>query len=326
MEKSIENYQYKDCFFEVDGPIATFTISNPSARNAYSRLTWEGLVNAVQLCRENDDIRVLVLTGDPAGQTFCAGLNVKSRTAGIEGSRSGKERTDEFADAYTPGSQYARMIKDKGAIYGGVAPPKAINPSHSKYTWFKEQRSRGGYWTPRGLDMLRLPKPVIAMVNGPAVGAGCDLAFHCDVIIASDQARFMWVYIHRGFAVPAEGASYFLPRLCGYYRAMEILFQGGTLTAQQAYDWDIINHVVPHAQLKDYTYDLARKLATQSPPMAMGILKWALQRGFHDYADNLERYEDEIIYPLNQILSESNDFLEGNKSFVEKRKPNYTGT
>lgn len=326
MEKSIENYQYRDCFFEVDGPIATFTISNPSARNAYSRLTWEGLFNAVQVCRERDDIRVLVLTGDPAGQTFCAGLNVKSRTAGIEERRKGKTPSNPDAELFTPGSQYYRMVKDKGAIYGGGIPPDAINPSHAQYVWFREQRARGGYWTPRGLDMLRLPKPIIAMVNGPAVGAGCDLAFHTDIIIASDKARFMWVYIHRGFAIPAEGASYFLPRLCGYYRTMEILFQGGTLTAQQAYDWDIINHVVPHDQLKDYTYDLAKKLATESPPMAMGILKWAVQRGFHDYADNLERYEDEIIYPFNRILTESNDFLEGNKAFVEKRKPKYTGT
>ena len=194
------------------------------------------------------------------------------------------------------------------------------------WTWWKNARLRGGYWTPRGLDIIRLPKPVIAMVNGPAMGAGCDLAFFCDIIIASDQALFGWVYIHRGFAVPAEGASYFLPRLCGYHRTMEILFQGARVPAQQCYDWGIINHVVPHDELKSYTYDLAKRLATGSPPMQMAMLKYAVQRGFNDYADNLEKYRDEIVSPYNRMLTLSNDYLEGNKAFVEKRAPIYTGT
>lgn len=319
MVEVIKNYKYKECFFEVDGPIATFTISNPAARNAYSQVTWEGLFNAVATVRADDKIRVLVLTGDPAGKSFCAGLNVKSRAEGMEARMKGEAAPTRVMD-FTRGSQYYRMRESGGAIYGGGDTPI------SRYLWWEGQHNRGGYWMPRGLDMLRLPKMVIAMVNGPAVGAGCDLAFHCDIIVASDEARFFWAYLHRGFAIPAEGAAYFLPRLCGYQRTMEILSQGATLTAQQAYEWGLINHVIPHDQLKSYTYDLATRIATGSPPKQVGILKWAVQRMYHDFADNLERFEEEIIYPFNRILEGSHDSLEGNKAFVEKRKPRYTGT
>ncbi len=321
MLEPIKDYRYRDCIFKVNGAVATFMFSNPAARNSGTPLTYEGLYNAVATIRENDDIRVLVITGDPAGRAFHSGLNVKRRAASLESEKKGEgpiARVEE--DELTPGSPFYRITRKGGDIYGGGPDLKG------KYASFTDQAIRGGYLLRRGSELLRLPKPVIAMVNGPAAGIGCDLAFHCDIIVASDQARFMWLYIHRGMAIPAEGAGYFLPRLCGYHRAMEILLKGATLSAQQAYEWDLINHVVPHDQLEKYTYDLANELATSSPPKHMGIVKWAVQRMYGDFSGMLERYHDEIVGPYNHILEGSNDGIEGSKAFVEKRKPHYTGT
>ncbi len=323
MTEVIKDFVYRDCKFEINGPVATFTISNPAARNAYSKQTWEGMFNAAQVVREDDSIKVLVLTGDPEGKTFCAGLNVKNLAKNREKSNQG-ERVEE-PWTYNQGSQYDRMKRDKGAIYGSTIPTDAISPGHAQYMWWREQELRGGYWRPRPLNFVKLPKPVIAMVNGAAMGAGCDLAFHCDIIIASEQAFFGWNYLHRGM-VTAEGGCYFLPRLCGYHRTLEILFTGDRISAQQAYEWDLINHVVPHDELESYTYNLAQRIATESPPLALGMIKYAVQRGFNDYVHNLELVHEEVIRACNRVLAQTNDALEGMKAFVEKRKPNYTGT
>jgi len=323
MLEPIKDYKYQDCIFKVDGPVATFMFSNPTARNSGTGLAYEGLYNAVATIKENDDIRVLVVTGDPEGRAFHSGLNVKRRATGLEaaqkGEAAGPSREEE---EFTPGTPYYRVTRKGGGYHARFEGETVAG----RYNAWQDTNLRGGYLVRRGSELLRLPKPVIAMVNGPAAGIGCDLAFHCDIIIASDQARFMWLYIHRGMAIPAEGAGYFLPRLCGYHRAMEILLKGSSLTAQEAYDWDLINHVVPHDQLESYTYDLARQLATESPPKHMGIVKWAAQRMYHDFAGQLEEYHETIVTAYNKILDGSNDAIEGSKAFVEKRKPQYTGT
>ena len=324
MSRAVKGYQYQDCIFEVDGRVATFIQSNPAARNAGTGKMREGFINALQAVRENDDIRVLVLTGDPEGKTFGGGLNVKRRTARMESPAEGEEITPR--EDYTPGTIMHRMAtEDRAAFRGTEIPKNAKNLARAQYQYWKEQAFRGGYFLDYEEAVLRLPKPVIAMVNGAAVGMHADLALMCDIVIASDQAFLSWSYIHRGM-VAAEGGTFLLPRLCGYNRALEILYLGERVPAQQLYDWGIINHVVPHDELKSYTYDLASKLATVSPPMGMGMVKYAVQRGFGDFAHNLLMHRHEVVQPSNLILSASDDALEGSKAFIEKRKPDYTGT
>ena len=169
---------------------------------------------------------------------------------------------------------------------------------------------------------MEIDKPTIAMVNGNCYGFGCDIAFYNDIIIASDQANFQWTYIHRGM-VAAEGATYMLPRIAGYHVALEVLWRGKDIPSQQAYEWGLINHVVSDAKLKDYTYNLARELATESPPMIMGAIKYTVLTGYHDYVRGLERHLDELVGPGNRSYEGSEDSREGMQAFVEKRKPVY---
>jgi enoyl-CoA hydratase/carnithine racemase len=169
---------------------------------------------------------------------------------------------------------------------------------------------------------MELDKPVIAMVNGGCYGAGTDLAFHCDMIIASEEkATFEWTYIHRGM-VPPDGATFFLPRIAGRHITFELLFRGKSISSRQAYEWGLINHVVPDAQLQKYTYDLANELGN-CPPMIMGVIKDVVHKGMGDF---LQQYKEHFQYRVgvgNLIYRGSEDEIEGARAFVEKRKPVY---
>lgn len=333
-EKPSEGYKYEYCKFIVEKPIATFMVSNPAARNSYRMKTWEGLSNAVQIVREDDDIRVLVVTGDPEGKTFCAGLNVKSvykgRAQAVAGGKVEVSGAPEalWEEDFFPGTSWHKVLKEGGSIFGmdSVPPQPGIkSKAHARYTWWKAHTLRGGYWKMRGYDLLRLPKPVIAMVNGMgAWGAGADLAFHCDMICMGDQASFTWNYIHRT-ALPSEGAAFWLPRIVGYQRAMEIILTAKPVPAQQAYDWGIVNHVWPEAELKDKTYELAMELATGIPPMNMGLNKYHMQLALDDFVHKAELFQDTVTYSLSRMVGDSEDMLEAVKSFGEKRKPVYKG-
>ena len=183
----------------------------------------------------------------------------------------------------------------------------------------------GGESFPEGiiLGLRRMDKPVIAMVNGPAAGMGCDLIFHCDIIIASEEkAGFGWIYIHRGIIADTAGA-YFLSKLAGKHIALEILWRGDYIDARQMYEWNLINHVVGDAELKTFTYDLANKLATGSPPMIMGAIKYVVHKGLDDYINSLDDYMEQIVEPATRSYAMSEDAKEGMKAFLEKRAPVY---
>lgn len=330
----IKGYKYEYCKFKVDGPIATFMFSDPRARNAYNKKTWEGLHNAVATVREDDDIRVLVITGDPEGKNFCGGLNVKNIAASQTGDETIKDKRELEELSLTPGTpEY--LHTEIGGDWPGWKPYYSFKEplstkwsekgrAYDTYNLWRSQERFGGFMKTRGISLLELDKPVIAMVNGGAYGFGCDVAFYCDIILAGEKkGLFQWTYLHRGM-VPAEGATYFLPRICGRHIAAEVLWTGKDVSARQAYEWGLINHAVPDEELVSYTYDLARQLATESPPMIMGAIKWMILKGYYDFIHGLEDHLDNITSMGNLVATmDSQDAKEGPLAFTEKRKPVY---
>lgn len=161
--------------------------------------------------------------------------------------------------------------------------------------------------------------PVIAAVNGVAAGAGLSLAACCDLAIAADNAVFTSAYTQIGLS-PDGSATYFLPRLIGHRRAMELFLTNRTLTAQEALDWGLINRVVPQAELAQETEQLALRLAN-GPTQAYGGVKKLMRLSASDTLESqMERETRQIA-----ALSRTPDGIEGVRAFVDKRKANFTG-
>jgi enoyl-CoA hydratase/carnithine racemase len=163
-----------------------------------------------------------------------------------------------------------------------------------------------------------LEKPVIAAINGPAMGGGLDLALWCDIRIASDRASFGELYIERGL-VPDMGGLYLLPRIVGYAKAAELLLTGDILDAEAALEIGLVNHVVPHAELRGVARDMALKIAAK-PGRGVRATKRALARLM---APDWER-ESDYHAALQTELLQSQDFREADRAFVEKRAPRFS--
>jgi 2-(1,2-epoxy-1,2-dihydrophenyl)acetyl-CoA isomerase len=169
------------------------------------------------------------------------------------------------------------------------------------------------------LRLHELPKPTIAKVNGVAVGAGLNLALGCDLIVASDTARFSEIFARRGLSLDF-GGSWLLPRLVGLHKAKELVFLADILSAAEAEHVGIVNRVVPAAELDTEVDMLALRIAKQ-PPVQLSIAKKQLNQSLSvSMAEALE-FED-----VAQALAfSSNDTREAMLAFFEKREPRFTG-
>ena len=167
------------------------------------------------------------------------------------------------------------------------------------------------------INMRNLPKPVIAMVNGAAVGAGLGFALACDIIIASDKARFGHVYVNLGVQSDC-GATYFLPRLIGVSKACALIFTGDIIDAAEAERIGLVNQVVPAEELETRTMELASKLA-KKPTLAMGMAKKSIYQGLT--MDLASAVEFEARAHVMTMISD--DMTEGIAAFKEKRAPKF---
>lgn len=163
-------------------------------------------------------------------------------------------------------------------------------------------------------------KPVIARVNGVAIGGGCCLALASDIRIASRDARFMLAFVNIGISAADMGATYLLPRLVGYGRAAELLMTGQTVDAAEAERIGLVNRAVPAEGLDAAVGEMVARLASR-PPMGLAFTKRALYAGL-DRAWDAE-LDFELLAQVRCILTE--DYEEGRRAFLEKREPQFRG-
>ena len=165
----------------------------------------------------------------------------------------------------------------------------------------------------------QMTKPVIAAVNGAAAGAGCNLAFACDLRVASTRASFSQTFVRVGLH-PDWGGTYFLPRLVTPYKACEMFFLGEAIDAAEAKRLEIVNQVVEPDQLMEATQVLAERLR-DAPAIALAAAKQAVYMSQSADLEEMLRFEQEA----QMRCFESQDCVEGVKAFLEKREPKFSG-
>ena len=267
--------------YEKIGPIAKLTLNRPEALNAFSLTMIKGWAKALQDAQDDRDIRVVMLTG--AGEAFSAGGDTKTMLMG---------------GGFVHG--------DNGEAWG----PKAID----------RKNALTGHIHKIALILDAMDKPVICGINGVAVGAGLDMALMCDIRLAADTAMFSTGYVKVGL-VPGDGGAFYLPRLVGLAKAMELMFTGNFISAEEAEKIGMVNRVVPATELNAETMALAEKISA-SPPVCVQMIKRAI---YSAQRTNDLRTALDLISSQMAIVSEMDDYREGVAAIREKRKPIFSG-
>ncbi len=249
--------------WRVEDGIGWLTITRPRVLNAIDPKMLAEFTHHFTESAMEDDVRVVVLTGQ--GKTFSAGgdLNVMKESMG---------NADEV----------------RSRLRSGL------------------ERAVGAIWD--------LEKPVVACVNGTAYGAGMNLALACDLVIASREAHFQQTFIKVGLG-PDTGGSWLLPRIVGMHRAKELLFFGDTLSAKDARELGMVNHVVEHDDLIPWTTEYAKRLA-QASTKAIGLTKRAVNRSFTSTLK--EALESEAH--MQAQLTTTKEHRESVEAFFNRRK------
>ena len=175
------------------------------------------------------------------------------------------------------------------------------------------------HYNPIIRSIVALEKPVIALVNGVAAGAGANIALACDIVIAHEQASFIQAFSKIGL-IPDSGGTYFLPRLIGSQKALALMMTGGKVSAKEAEQMNMIFKAVPADSYETFTADFVAQIASM-PTKALALTKKAVQWSWFQSLD--EQLETELN--LQVEAGNSADFKEGVQAFLEKRKPIFTG-
>ena len=269
-----------DLIFKVQEGIATITLNRPGARNAFSMQMIDLWIKALEEVRDNDEIRVLVITGE--GNAFCAGGDIKAMQKGLG-----------FLDL----TGYEEVDLSTTAL------------ARKNSLWKRVQRIP--------LLMEEIDKPTIAAINGDAIGAGLDMTLQCDLRIASSKARLGEGYVKVGI-VPGDGGGYLLPRLIGLDKALELLWSGRIIDVEEASQMGLITKYVPHDELMEETYKLAKNLA-RGPQQTIRFIKRTVYQGLKtDLRTSLD-----MVSSLMGIVTEHPDYQEGLNAIIEKRKPEF---
>ncbi len=255
--------------YEVRDRVATITIDRAEKRNAMTYAMLGDFIETVGRAGEDDDARVVIVTGVPGA--FCAGTDLAD-LATVPGEQRGLRGSAEAAERHR--------------------------------------------WWP----IVDCPKPVIGAVDGPAVGMGAEFTSQCDLRLATPNARFAWNFAHRGLVPDTGAGSWLLPRLIGPQRALQLLYTGEFLTADEALAIGYVAKVVPAAELLDEARSLADRVLAGSPH-SHKLMKALVYEGLgRDVAEHMAAH-----VPAMAACFKSEDHREGVASFLERRPANFTG-
>ena len=243
--------------------IALIELNRPKELNALNKHLMEEVRDALQTLDKNDQVRVIIITGNE--QAFAAGADIK-------------------------------QMADKSAI------DMLLIDQFS--TWDQIRKTK---------------KPIIAAVSGFALGGGCEFAMTCDMIIASETAKFGQPEIKIG-TIPGAGGTQRLTRAIGKVKSMELILTGRFLSAEEAHFYGLVNKVVPKEMYMYEALQLAKEIA-QLSPVAVQLAKEAVNRSFETHLDEGLAFERKNFY----LTFASEDQKEGMKAFVEKRKADFKG-
>lgn len=272
--------EYKDILYTKDNHLAWITLNRPDSYNAFSVDMLQSWAKALADARDDENIYVIIVTG--AGKAFCAGGDIKAM-------RDGKG----FLHHDDPNAGEMGPMDFKNSLWGLI----------HRIAFLMED----------------IDKPVIASINGAATGAGLDMALMCDLRIASDQAKFAESYVRMAL-VPGDGAAFFLPRLVGLSKALELLWTGDMFDAAEALRIGLVDRVVPAAELEQATRELAGKLA-QGPQLSIRMIKRLVYQGLRS---DMRTALDTVSSHMSVITS-TEDHKEAVHAFFEKRKPQFKG-
>ena len=247
--------------------VATITLSKPDRRNAMDELMHAELPAAFQELSENDDVRVIVLTGDVRGEAFCAGGDL-----------------EWVNSASKDGAKFSKILRE------GVAALKAIASAR---------------------------QPVIAMINGPAIGMGATLALFCDISYMANSAVISDPHVKIG-VVAGDGGSIIWPLLLGHNKAKEFLMTGDALTGEQAEKIGLVNHAVPVDELEQAVYAMATRLATGAR-LAIELTK----RSVNMHLERTMAGMLEASLALEGLTFNTADHDEAVRAFFAREKPQF---
>jgi 2-(1,2-epoxy-1,2-dihydrophenyl)acetyl-CoA isomerase len=213
----------------------------------------------------------------------------------------------------------AIVLTGAGRAFSSGADLKAGGELQSNGGGFDVLTPLREVYNPAILRTRTIPKPVIAAVNGPAVGIGCSLALAADLVVAAHSAYFLLAFVNIGLGLDG-GASQSLVARVGHTRAMEMAMLGERIGADRALEWGLVNRVVDDGELRTTVTGLAAKLAAGPPGSYATIKRTINERSFDGFAELLD-----LEAVLQQERAGSKDFLEGVMSFVQKRSPTFTG-
>jgi enoyl-CoA hydratase/carnithine racemase len=276
---------YETIAYDISESILTITLNRPERLNAFTAVMGRELIEAFERADADDEVRAIIVTG--AGRAFCAG-----------------------ADLSAGGATFDRMTRRDRPV-----PP--MDPDGSPNLSDETARDGGGRVSLRIFASL---KPVIAAVNGPAVGVGVTMTLPMDIRLASQDARFGFVFARRGI-VPEACSSWFLPRIVGISKALEWNFSGRVFSAEEALAGRLLNAVHPPAELIPAARAIAREIADNTAPVSVALIRQMMWRMLGaDEPMEAHKVDSRAIF----VRGASADVREGVTAFLEKRAPQFS--